>query len=164
MFDWIRITKKFYKDLNDDNEWDNQWFKYYAFKGWALVGKLTTKGLLEQGDFIMFGLQTNIDEKILRAAKIDIVSQITTGNASVNYTLTTKTGIATMTEKTFLTDKTATLAGETEVKCPDAFGTHMCNGLREVYGQQWSAYVPSDGTNKEVYGVYTVWLWLPDMD
>jgi len=61
MFDWLRLTKKFYKDLNDDNEWDNQWFKYYGLKGWALVGRLTTKAVLDTNDYIIFGLQTHID-------------------------------------------------------------------------------------------------------
>lgn len=42
------------------------------------------------------------------------------------------------------------------LKCDKAFGVHNCNGIGGVFGQE---YRPP---TKESYGLWKVWLWLPD--
>lgn len=69
--DWIRAAKYTYQPTSNNNlwqttsydannetgsQWDNVEYKYYGVKGWALVGKVTTKASLSLGDYMMVGL------------------------------------------------------------------------------------------------------------
>ena len=65
--DWIRAAQYSYQPTSNNNlwqtttydannvqssVWDNSEYKYYGIKGWALVGKVTTKAALTIGDYM----------------------------------------------------------------------------------------------------------------
>lgn len=114
--------------------YDNSEYKYYGIKGWALVGKVTTKAAATIGDYMQTCLQWYSTKQLLYCAKLEIVSQVVSGSASLNFSVKTLTGASTQPISLVSTDPVI-FANQVETVCPtDIFGTGQCNGLRQVYG------------------------------